>query len=121
MYFKDLTSSNGPKQSEERFDQLFKGDDKTGEHDDSDTSHILSDDNPQSKKLDTWADSDSEEDSDDIQDFKKKINHLDNVNAGGGGGGQLQQKSAGVEPHYDTLFDNLAANKSAHDDEVVGM
>ena len=111
-----MTSSNGPKQSEERFDQLFKGDDdKTGEHDDSDTSHILSDDNPQSKKLDTWADSDSEEDSDDIQDFKKKINHLDNA------GGQLQQKSAGTEPHYDTLFDNLAANKSEHDDEVVGM
>lgn len=113
-----MTNSNGPKQSEERFEQLFKGDDKTAEHDDSDTSHILSDDNPQSKKLDTWADSDSEEDSDDIQDFKKKINHLDNA---GGGVGQLQQKSAGAEPHYVTLFENLAANKSQHDDEVVGM
>ena len=50
-----------------------------------------------------------------VGDFKKKINHLDNA------GGQLQQKSAGTEPHYDTLFDNLAANKSEHDDEVVGM
>lgn len=113
-----MTTSNGPKQSEERFDRLFQGATATesGDHDDSDTSHILSEE----KKLDTWAD-DSDEDSDDVQDFnagivpkKATASHINNNKP------PPPTSVLEVEPHYDTLFGHLDKSSSFPDDVVVG-
>lgn len=117
----DLTSSNDPAKPSDggRFEKLFEGAASNGvDHDDSDTSHIIH--SGSKKQQDTWAESDSDDDSDDLNDFKNKLNRMDNG---------VQQKpsntaqttaaatiiSAATEPHYDSLF---MAN-SGHD-EVIG-
>jgi ankyrin repeat protein len=75
------TSSNGQQLSEKRFEKLFEGGAERNVDDGSDTSRILSEEkNAQSNRLDTWADSDSDDevDSDDMVEFKKKLNNMEN-------------------------------------------